>query len=140
MRAPEVTLRRVCGFIGEAFLPEMLDMRGAPARRARLLEHPDADDDRLLAPHAVGGYRGRLPEDELAFLQLHLGRRMRSLGYEAEPLPRDLVWWARFGVRSWPDQAARMVAWRAVEELQQRCPEVVRRTPDRRMVVSGGAR
>jgi len=134
---PAATVRTVCDFLGEEFVPEMLDMGGAPARRARLLEHPQADPSRLLAAEAVGGYRGRLPDDELAFLQLHLGRRMRALGYEPEPLPRDPQWWARFALRAWPDQAARLAAWRAVEELQQRCPALVRRTPDRRMVVSG---
>jgi hypothetical protein len=35
-----------------------------------------------------------------------------------------------------------MLAWRTIEELQQRWPAVVRRTPDRRMVLSepGGVR
>jgi hypothetical protein len=135
VREPEPTVRRVCAFVGEEFLPEMLAMPGAPARRARLLEHPDADSTQLLAPHVVGAFRGRVPDDELAFLQLHLGRQMRALAYETEPLSRDPAWWVHFCARSWPDQAARMVAWRVVEELQQRCPRIVRRRPDRRMAV-----
>lgn len=139
VREPEATVRHVCTFVGEEYVPEMLGMPGAPARRARLLEHPDADPVHLLAPRAVGGFRGRVPDDELAFLQLHLGRRMRALGYAPEPLSQDLGWWARFGVRSWPDQAARMAAWRVVEELQQRCPRLVRRRPDRRMAVPRSA-
>jgi len=137
VREPEATLRRVCAFVGEPFLSEMLAMGGAPARRARLLEHPDATPEHLLAPDAIGGYRGRVSDDELAFLQLHLGRRMRSLGYETERLRRDPSWWASFAVRRWPDQAARMAAWRTVEELQQRWPAVVRRAPDQRMVLRG---
>jgi hypothetical protein len=133
---PEATLRRVCAFVGEPFVPEMLALRGAPERRARLLEHPDATPGRPVVPQAIGGYRGRVPDDELAFLQLHLGRRMRALGYRPESLRRGPAWWAGFAVRTWPDQAARMVTWRMVEELRQRWPSVVRRTPDRRMVLS----
>jgi hypothetical protein len=142
VRSPEATLRHVCAFVGEPFVPEMLAMAGAPERRARLLEHPDAAPDRLLASGTIGRYRGRVPDDELAFLQLHLGRTMRAFGYEPEPMPRGPASWARFAVRSWPDQGARMVAWRTVEELQQRWPSVVRRTPARKMVLTepGSAR
>jgi Sulfotransferase family len=136
VREPETTLRQVCAFVGEPFVAEMLAMDGAPARRARLLEHPDATTGHLLAGRAIGGHRGRVPDDELTFLQLHLGRRMRTFGYEPEPVTRGVASWARFAVRSWPDQGARMLAWRTVEELQQRWPAVVRRTPDRRMVLA----
>jgi hypothetical protein len=142
VRAPVETLRRVCAFVDEPFHPEMIAMTGAPARRSRLLELAEPGSDRLLSSRAIGGFRGRVADDELAFLQLHLGRSMRVQGYAPEPMRRSPAAWARFAAITWPDQFARMVAWRGVEELQQRLPALAGRKPDRRMILAtpAGAR
>jgi hypothetical protein len=132
----ETTLRDVCGFLGEDFEPGMLEMTSAPKHRRRLIDGDQPDDlAPLLSDAYIGRFRGNVPGTELAFMQLHAGRRMRSYGYAPSPLalsPRDR---ARFGLVEWPSQLARMAAWRTVEELQQRFPGQVGRKPGRRMIV-----
>jgi hypothetical protein len=132
----EGTVRRVCAFVGEAFHPEMLAMDGAPKLRDRLAADAGADvaGDGLLSRDHIGGFRGRVPAEELAFIQLHAGALMRTHGY---PTERVLAGgsWPRFAVVDWPNQLARMAAWRTVEALQQRFPEKVRRTPGSRMII-----
>jgi hypothetical protein len=117
-----------------------MDMPDAPERRARLLEHPAAAPGRLLTADVVGGFRGKLDPEELAFLQLQLGRLMRAHGYAPEPVALGTRGWAHFAVRTWPDQALRMSTWRAREAMQQRVPNVVGRTvagrrPAERMIL-----
>jgi len=130
----EPTLRRVCAFVGAPYTPAMLQMEAAPKLR-RTLEAGGGEAPHLLRRDFVGGYRGAVPPAELAFIQLHLGRRMRSYGYAPE---RDLLstaGWLRFAVTAWPDQMGRFVAWRGVEALQQWLPRWTGRKPGRRMYV-----
>jgi hypothetical protein len=118
----EPTLRGVCAFLGEPFAPEMLRMAGAPERRARLAARAGATGDGPLTTAFVGSFRGRVGPRELAFLQLHTGGAMRAYGYHPDPVGLTPAQWARFAALDWPGQAARMVAWRAVEALGQRLP------------------
>jgi hypothetical protein len=130
----EATLRRVCQFIGASYEPAMLWMGGAPKLR-QTLEAGGGAGDELLRSEFVGRYVGALSTDELAFIQLHLGRRMRAYGYVPD---RDLlttVEWLRFAVTSWPRQASRFLAWRSVEAVQQWLPRWIGRKPGRRMYV-----
>lgn len=132
----EATLRHVCAFLGEEYHDSILTMDGAPGRRDRLrarVHRPDATGP--LSPEYIGRFADRIPAEELAFVQLHAGRRMRRHGYDPVPVgfgPRD---WARFAAASWPNQFARMVAWRAKEAAQQHLPRLVARRPDPRLVV-----
>ena len=130
----EGTLRRVCRFVDAPYLDAMLEMPAAPKLRRTL--DADADGTRVrLSQEHIGGYQGRVPRAELAFMQLHAGRRMREYGYRPDRGLLTAAEWARFPVVDWPNQMARMVTWRTVEELQQRFPRLVRRRPGRRMIV-----
>jgi hypothetical protein len=125
----------VCHFVGETYSPDLLAMSGAPKHRALLLEGGGDGGPTPLSPAHIGRFRGRIGREELAFIQLHAGSRMRAFGYEPEPLGltrREVV---RFAVGGWPDQLARMLAWRVVEATHQRFPSVVPRRPDPRMDV-----
>jgi hypothetical protein len=135
---PADVLRKVCSFLGEQFHEDMLLMSEAPSRRARMREFTGRDEGALLSRRAIGRFRGRLADDERAFLELQLRTLMCRYGYPSEPPTRGLRAWARFFVTEWPDQCARMVAWRGVEAAQQRFPGVVRRRPDARMVLRAG--
>ncbi len=136
----ESTLRGVCGFLGEAFEPRMLAMEGAPKLRAAMLSSGvEGPGGSLLSPRYIGQFHGRVPPEEVAFIQLHAARQMRELGYSLSgnllgPLDR-----VRFAFLSWPDQVGRMVAWRAVEELQQRFPRRMGRKPGARMILEAPA-
>lgn len=136
------TLRLVCGFVGERYEPAMLAMDGAPKLRDTLGASDGARPaGELLSADYIGRHRGRVPPAELAFIQLHAGRLMRAHGYAPQRGLLSGASWGRFAVADWPNQAVRMLAWRGVEELQQRFPEQVRRVPRASMMVdapSGG--
>jgi O-antigen/teichoic acid export membrane protein len=138
---PEQTLRDVCAFVGESFEPSMLEMAGAPSRRERLLQQAgrerlvqaaQSSPGALLSSDFVGRYRQALRPGQLAFIQLHAGRLMRSHGYELDHVTLPPRGWIRFAFVEWPDQMARMLAWRGVEVAQQRFPARLGRRPDRR--------
>jgi O-antigen/teichoic acid export membrane protein len=157
----EETLRVVCDFLGEPFEPDMLAMPAAPDRRARLASRlpgpataapndsrrsavpvpaavaaPLADVQPPLSADFVGRFRDLLPAADLAFIQVHAGRLMRTYRYDPVPLgwgPRN---WVRFATRTWPRQAARMVGWRGREAVQKRFPDRAGPTPDPRLVAS----
>jgi hypothetical protein len=132
VRRPEDTVREVCDFIGEPFVPEMLAMPCAEKHRG-LLRSGGGED--LLSEAFIGRFRGRIPPRELAFMQLHAGRKMRALGYEPEPTPLGARDRALFVAYEWPRQFARLVAWRGTEELQERFPTRIKRVPGSRMIV-----
>ncbi len=132
----ECTLREVCGFLGEDYHPAMLEMDAAPRHRGRLRETAAVGNpEELLSPDHIGRFAGKVPERELAFMELHAGRRMRAHGYEATRTRLGVAGRLRFGALDWPNQAARLVAWRAVEESQQRFPRILGRKPGARMIV-----
>jgi hypothetical protein len=137
IREPEPTMRAVCAFLDEPFEASMLAMPGAEKHRAMLAEGAEDStaDGAPLSEAFIGRYRGRIPERELAFMQLHLGAAMRRHGYEPEPVRLSAGSRARFVALDRPNQAVRMAAWRAVEEAQQRFPRVVPRRPGSRMRV-----
>jgi hypothetical protein len=133
---PEDTLHDACDFVGEAFEPAMLQMPGALTRRDRLVEQSHrSSTEPLLSRDFIGRYRAALEPRQLAFMQLHAGRMMRMHGYEPDRLAMGPADWARFAVLEWPDQMARMLAWRGVEAAQQRLPSRVGRRPDRRTIL-----
>jgi len=133
---PETTLREVCAFLGEPFLPEMLSMPAASKHRDRLASGAaEGSGDGVLSEAFIGRFRGRVPRNEVAFIQLHARGAMHAYGYAPEPLGRSLGERARFAIVDWPSQFARMVTWRAVEGAQQRFPRIVGRKPGKRMIL-----
>jgi O-antigen/teichoic acid export membrane protein len=154
----EETLRTVCHFLGETFYPEMLGMPAAPERRARLASRIRTTSTAAatataavrsgsqpvtalqpprppLSAEFIGGFRQRVAVGDVAFIQLHAGRLMSAYGYSPVPLRWGTRDWARFLVRTWPDQAVRMLGWRGREAVQQRFPARAPRRPDPRLVV-----
>jgi O-antigen/teichoic acid export membrane protein len=152
----EETLRSVCDFLGETFHPDMLGMPAAPDRRARLASlsapstgTPTTTTALLSAAPAVttrwasqpplsgafvGRFRERVSAADVAFIQLHARRLMPVYGYLPVPLAWGAREWSRFLTRTWPGQAARMLAWRGREAFQQHFPAHTGRTPDPRFV------
>lgn len=131
VRDTEQVVRDVCCFVGERFEPGMLLMPGAARHRTFLQGERCGSDGPILSEEYIGGYRRGVSEVEVAFLQSALSPMMRRHGYAPDPLSRPL----RFWLLDLPNQTARMAAWRAVEEAQQRFPAHVRRRPGARMIV-----
>ena len=68
-------------------------------------------------------------------MQGQLGFRMRRYGYLPDRVPMSPLDRARYAAVGWPSQAARMVAWDAIERVQQRLPGIVGRRPSAAMIV-----
>jgi hypothetical protein len=132
----EATLRTVCRFLDAPYTAGMLDMEGAPKLR-RTLEAASGSGsgDALLSSRFIGGHRGRIAAGELAFMQVHAGAKMRAYGYTPDRHVLSPAGRVRFTLFDWPNQMVRMATWRAVEELQQRFPRLVRRRPGSRMII-----
>lgn len=138
---PEETLREVCAFLGETFTPDMVTMEGAPRHRARLIKGADLEPGQSpVSPEYIGGFRGKVAQREIAFMQLHAGRKMRAYGYALDPMPFSFKDWLLFAFVTWPNQMARLAAWQTVETIQQHFPGWVGRRPGRRMIVDGPVR
>jgi hypothetical protein len=102
-RRREDTLRTVCAFIGEEFVPQMLTLEGA--MRFGREDHIDASSSaRRLA---------RLSPREVALLQRFAGREMISHGYAPRPVRLTLTDRLRLYCLDWPTSAARAAVWRA---------------------------
>jgi hypothetical protein len=127
VRDPEPVAQRLCAFVGEPFEPAMLDLPDAPTYRAKLMAGSEGGP--LITAAHIGDYRGRIPRHELAFMQQQLGGRMRAHGYEVDRTPMPLAVRARYLLLQWPAQAARMLAWDALERVQHRLPGLVGRRP-----------
>lgn len=130
------TLREVCSFLGEEYEPEMLEMRGAPELRDRIAgESPLLQPEAWLSSEHIGRFRGAISNTDLAFMQLHAGRRMEAYGYEREPVRMTVLERIRFPLVDWPNQLARMALWRGLEAVQQLVPRYAGRRPRAKMIV-----
>lgn len=128
----ETTLRRVCDFLGEPYEPGMLTMAAAPEFRRGL---GDDNHGHLLSEGYLGRYRGRVPDGELAFIELHLGAMMRRYGYDPDPVAWGPRRRTEFAVREWPSHAMRGLAWTVAETAHRRWPQRLGHQPGRRMMV-----
>jgi len=79
---PEETMRRVCAFLGEEFVPAMLRMDGVRRYDAVRAASPDGSP---ISTAYVGRFRSSLSPADVAFIQSLAGERMRALGYAPEP-------------------------------------------------------
>jgi hypothetical protein len=116
---PEETLREVCAFLDEEFMPAMLTLENA----IRFGDEEDHHPDGLPESHATvttpdKGASNVMSKREIAFTQRYAGRDMLALGYPLEPTPlslRDRAW---FYLVDWPANWAGMVAWHTLEARQ----------------------
>ena len=83
---PEQTIRKVCDFLNEEFVPAMLTMNGAPKHRELLSNGADLEPEAIpVSPDYIGGYKNKISQREIAFMQLLAGRAMQEHGYVLEP-------------------------------------------------------
>ena len=132
---PEATLRDVCAFVGEGYTPEMLSMSAVPKHRNKLLHGETLPPGKSpVSMEYVGRFRGKIPPREIAFMQLHAGRKMQTYNYDLESL--NFSWREQLNFAlDWPSQLARMLAWQTIETVQQKLPGRFGRKPGRRMII-----
>jgi Sulfotransferase family len=119
--APELTMRDVCDFIGEAFAPEMLSMQGAPEFSGRGSNSSYGErTPGAITTTSVGRFRDVLSPRQVAFVQTAARDLMEQFGYGPDPVPLPAIGWARFIVETLPVETSRMLAWRAREGVRDR--------------------
>ena len=90
---PEETVRRVCEFIGEPYVPAMLEMRGAPEH---LAQGGDSSFEPIepgeISTRSIGRFPNAISGTEIAFIQMIVGWQMAHFDYEQYPVelsPRE---------------------------------------------------
>ena len=139
VQEPEQTIRAVCAFVGEPFLPEMLRMEGAEGYRDKLRQSADADGPAFLTTEFVGRFRGRVRDDDIAFIQLVARRMMTKHGYGLDRIGWSRPAQLRFALLGAPAGVLRMASWFLNEQVQQRLPAVHGRRPSADKVRGDGA-
>ncbi len=119
--APEDTVRALCGFIDEPFVPEMLAMEGAP----RLLEKGSnssygARPPGVISSDSIGRFREVLSPRQAAFIERKASQEMAAFGYDrsADHLPAAQR--VRFWLSDLPLETARLSLWRIRESFKDR--------------------
>jgi hypothetical protein len=130
VREPERTLRAVCTFLDEEFMPAMLTMAGAPGYREKG-EHKanGASEQGPISTAYIGRYRQVMTKGEVAFMQMYAGQEMVAQGYELDPIQFSINDRITFSLVDWPVNVARMITWRAVEAIQHNFPAQIGRKP-----------
>lgn len=129
---PETTLKEICAFIDETYTPSMLSMDGADKFRSQLGK---GDGDNLLSASYIGGYKGSIPADEIAFMQMFCRKLMRLYGYTLEQFEYSFPDIVYFWTNTWPKNMIRMLAWRTREFFQHNFPGKFGRKPRARMIL-----
>ena len=120
-REPEATMQEICAFIGEPYVPEMLSLQGVPTFRDQGGNSSyGARTPGTISADSIGRFSKVLSKGEIAFVQAYAAEQMRAFGYETIPIHFAAHEQARYWLVGWPLNAARMVAWRMMEAVQNR--------------------
>ncbi len=127
---PERTMREVCAFLDEEFMPAMLMMEGAPGYRDKSGNRSNGETEQIpISTAYIGRFRQVMSKREIAFMQAYAGRDMLAYDYQLEPVQLSLSERLRFSFVDWPVNLARMFTWRTVEAVQHNFPAQVGRKP-----------
>ncbi len=126
---PESVTRRVCSFIGEDYVPEMLQLRGMPTYREKLQAAAGEGSGALISDRYVGIYRGSVPAGELAFLERQAGPLMTEFGYVSSGVQLGGLARARHAVIERPVNLLRMMIWHGRQAAALRAPRLAGRRP-----------
>lgn len=111
MAHPEETIREICNFIEEDFVPSMLTMEDA----MRFGSNSDVVGEHAHGHITVTDSNSRshtmLSQRDIAFTQLYAGPVMQTCDYELIPLRMSLRDQLLFISVDWPANRASMVAW-----------------------------
>lgn len=119
----EATLREICDFLGEPFVPAMLTLEGAISFGS---EERLARRSRRAALNA-GETPDLLARRELAFIQSYARREMLAYGYSLQPLQLSLADRLVLACVDWPSNLAHIAAWHGLEALQAIFPAHIAR-------------
>jgi hypothetical protein len=135
VQRPEQTLREICDFLGEEFVPEMLTIGSAVDLRDK--REPGANEtgqQMAISTAYIGRFREVISKREIAFMQQYASQEMCAYDYDLDPIrfsPGDRL---AFALVDWPINLARMIAWRTIEMIQHNFPAQFGRKPSAGMM------
>lgn len=121
----EATLREVCDFLGEAFVPGMVTLEDA----IRFADDPRLDrvTPASLKSTGTAARTGSVSSRELAFMQNYARQEMLAYGYTMQSLRLSLKDRLVLAFVDWPSNMARVAAWHALETLHASFPAQIAR-------------
>lgn len=132
---PEVTIREVCKFLGEEYFPVMVTLKGAPEF---IRKTPDDLTQNVAGTPVyldfIGRYRNAIPEGEIEFMQVMVGKEIERYGYSLETIDFSLKDRINYVFKTFPLNFAFMVAWLTVNFLQHRFPSKFGRRPPKNKI------
>jgi len=132
---PEPTVRAICDFLGEEFVPAMLTLESAPDYRDKG-EHlaNGAEEQAPISTAYIGRFRQAIPKREIAFMQQYASREMQAYHYDLDAIRLSTGDRLAFTLLDWPINLARMATWRAIETIQHKFPAQLGRKPSAKMI------
>ncbi|MEM2125332.1 MAG: sulfotransferase [Candidatus Methanosuratincola sp.] len=113
---PEVTLRQVCDFLGEDFVPAMLTLENVP----RFQHRKTGEVGRTpLSTEYIGRFREGLSAREIAFIQTYTGQKLVEYGYEMMLVDLSISQFLALYLFDWPLNLARIIAWRSKDGFER---------------------
>lgn len=116
---PEQTLREVCAFIGEDFVPAMITMEDTIRFKGKNGQETENRSEVDPITKAIkGNSYGAISKYEIAFTQSYAEKNMLAFDYPLQSVDFSLGERLRFYFIDWPVNAVGMVAWRALRSRQ----------------------
>lgn len=122
---PEATVRELCAFIGEDFVPEILELGGAP-QLAEGNSSYGAREVKGISASSVGKFREVLTPRQVAFMQRACAREMATFGYVPEPTSLSAGGRIAYGLHDVPLETAHQWLWRRRESHRDRAGRPLR--------------
>ncbi len=117
---PEETLREICAFIDEDYVPEMLAMRGAKTFREQGSNSSYGQrEPGVISTNSIGRFRQVLSPNQITFIQNQAGEEMLAFDYELDVVERPFRQRLRFSLLDWPLNRALLIAWRVRQSIRQ---------------------
>ncbi len=118
----EETIREVCTFLNEEFVPSMLTMEAVP-RFQRKISVNIKSENSPLSTDFIGRYRQGLSQSEVAFIQKYAGGDMLAYRYSLERIQFPNHEYIKYYFLNWPVYRGMMTSWYMRKSLQDRYPE-----------------
>jgi hypothetical protein len=113
---PEQMLRKICEFLGEAYVPEMLTMMGAPTHRNKGSNSSYGKREvGKISTDSIARYRQVLSPQEIKYMQDFCKDGMREFGYELDDIRLSARERVSYIFVDWVFNFARMSFWAAKE-------------------------
>ena len=125
---PEATMRAICSFIGEPFVPEILEMRGADTFREVGNSSYGEIPEGTISTKSIGRYRAVMRPEEIAFVEGRAGREMRAHGYDLDDPAVNRL---RYAAWDYPANLAKLLGW----QLRERVYDLTGRDPQAHTMV-----